>query len=103
MGGKIDLAGTFDLPLYTDLYAKAELEVDFYHTLGDTYKLINGRDFDGVGAELSYNQAASLVLYLADTYGIEKVLDAYHSQDIVSVFGKGYEELKSDWLAYLYH
>ena len=103
LGGKIDLASTFDLPLYTDLYAKAELETDFYNTVGDTYKLVNGKDYDGVGSELSYNQAASLVLYLVDTYGIEKVLDAYHSQDIDETFGKGYEELKSDWLVYLYN
>ena len=102
-GGKMDLAGTFDLPLYTNLYAKAELETDFYNTIGDTYKLVNGRDYDGVGVELSYNQAASLVLYLVDTYGIEDVLDAYHAQDIAATFGKGYEELKSDWLAYLYN
>lgn len=103
LGGKIDIASTFDLPLYTDLYAKAELETDFYNTLGDTYKLVNGKDYDGAGAEISYNQAASLVLYLVDTYGIEKVLDAYHSKDIVATFGKGYEELKSAWLAYLYN
>jgi len=101
LGGKIDLASTFDLPLYTDLYAKAELETDFYNTIGDTYKLVNGKDYDGVGAELSYNQAASLVLYLVDTYGIEKVLEAYHTQDIESAFGKGYDKLKADWLAYL--
>ena len=103
LGGKIDLASTFDLPLYTDLYAKAELEIDFYNTIGDIYKLVNGKDYDGVGAELSYNQATSLVLYLVDTYGIEKVLDAYHSQDIEETFGKDYEELKSDWLVYLYN
>ncbi len=102
-GGKIDLASTFDLPLYTDLYAKAELETGFYNTIGDTYKLVNGKDYDGVGAELSYNQAASLVVYLVDTYGIEKVLDAYHSQDTAATFEKGYEGLKSDWLAYLYN
>jgi len=103
LGGKIDLASTFDLPLFTNLYAKAELETDFYHAMGDPYKAINGKDYDGVGAELSYKQAASLVLYLADTYGIEKVLDAYHSQDVAAALGKGYEELKSDWLVYLYN
>jgi len=103
LGSKIDLASTFDLPLFTNLYAKAELETDFYHAMGDPYKAINGKDYDGVGAELSYKQAASLVLYLADTYGIEKVLDAYHSQDVAAALGKGYEELKSDWLVYLYN
>ena len=102
-GGKMDSVDTFDFRLYTDVNAKVELETDFYNTISDTYKLVNGKDYDGVGAELSYNHATSLVLYLVDTYGIEEVLDAYHSQDIVATFGKGYEELKSDWLAYLYN
>lgn len=102
LGGKFDLLSTFDLPLYTNLYAKAELDVDFYNTIAYTYKRVNGIDYTGVGAELSYNQATSLVLYLVDTYGVKKVLDAYHSQNIESALGKGYEELKADWLAYLY-
>ncbi len=102
-GGKMDSVDTFDFRLYTDVNAKVELETDFYNTISDTYKLVNGKNYDGVGAELSYNHATSLVLYLVDTYGIEEVLDAYHSQDIVATFGKGYEELKSAWLAYLYN
>ena len=57
---------------------------------------------NAIGDDISYDQATSLILYLVDTYGIEKVLDAYHSQDIETAFGKGYEELKKDWLAYLY-
>lgn len=102
-GGKMDSVDTFDFRLYTNVNAKVELETDFYNTISDTYKLVNGKDYDGVGAELSYNHATSLVLYLVDTYGIEEVLDAYHSQDIVATFGKGYEELKADWLTYLYN
>ena len=102
-GGKMDSVDTFDFRLYTDVNAKVELETDFYNTISNTYKLVNGKDYDGVGAELSYNHATSLVLYLVDTYGIEEVLDAYHSQDIVATFGKGYEELKADWLTYLYN
>ena len=102
-GGKMDSVDTFDFRLYTDVNAKVELETDFYNTISDTYKLVNGKDYDSVGAELSYNQSASLVLYLVDSYGIEKVLDAYHSQNIIATLGKDYEELKSDWLAYLYN
>ena len=102
-GGKMDSVDTFNFRLYTDVNAKVELETDFYNTISDTYKLVNGKDYDGVGAELSYNQSASLVLYLVDAYGIEKVLDAYHSQNIIATLGKDYEELKSDWLAYLYN
>lgn len=101
-GGKTDAVDTFDLRLYTDVYAKAELDADAYKTLGDVYKLFNKTDCNAVGSELSYEQATSLVLYLVHTYGIEKVLGAYHTQDIAAAFGKGYEELKSDWLTDLY-
>ena len=100
-GGKFDNVNSFDLPLYVNLYAKAELETSFYNTLGNTYKLVNGKDYSGIGAELSYNQAASLVIYLADTYGIENVLKACHTQNVESVFGKDYEGLKADWLEHL--
>lgn len=102
-GGKMDSVDTFDFRLYTDINAKVELDANTYKTLGYAYKIVNKTDCNAVGSELSYEQATSLVLYLVDTYGIEKVLDAYHSQDIVAAFGKGYEELKSDWLAYLYN
>ena len=101
-GGKMDSVDTFDFRLYTDVNARVELDANTYKTLGYTYNLVNKTDCTAVGSELSYEQATSLVLYLVDTYGIEKVLDAYHSQDIVATFGKDYEELKSDWLTYLY-
>ena len=102
-GGKMDSVDTFDFRLYTDVNAKVELDANTYKTLGYAYKLVNKTDCNAVGSELSYEQATSLVLYLVDTYGVEKVLDAYHSQDIVATFGKGYEELKSDWFVYLYN
>ena len=102
-GGKLDSVNTFDFRLYTDVNAKIELDTNTYETLGYAYKLVNNTDCNAVGSELSYEQTTSLVLYLVDTYGIEKVLDAYHSQDIASTFGKGYEELKSDWLVHLYN
>ena len=100
-GGKMDSAGGFDFRLYTDVNAKVELDANTYKTLGYVYKIVNKTDCNAVGSELSYEQATSFVLYLVDNYGIEKVLDAYHSQDIVAAFGKGYEELKADWLVYL--
>ena len=46
-------------------------------------------------------QAASLINYLADTYGFDKVIDAYRTQDITVSLGKPYDELKADWLEYL--
>ena len=102
-GGKMDSADTFNFRLYTDVNARVELNANTYKTLGYAYKLVNKTNCDAVGSELSYEQATSLVLYLVDTYGIKKVLDAYHSQDIEETFGKDYEELKSDWLVYLYN
>lgn len=102
-GGKLDSVDTFDFRLYIDVAARAELDTEAYQTLGYAYKLVNNAECRAIGKELSYDQATSLVLYLVDTYGIEKVLTAYHTQDIESVLGKGYEALKTDWLAYLYN
>ena len=70
-------------------------------TLGTVYKDINGKECTGVGADLTYNQATSLVQYLADTYGIVRVLNAYKTQDIEGNLGKDYEGLKAEWLEYL--
>ncbi len=100
-GGKMDLVDTFDLRLYTDVSAKIELESGAYKSLGEVYKIVNKTDCNAVGSELSYEQATSLVLYLVDTYGIEKVLEAYHTQNIEGVFGKDYEDLKLEWGSYL--
>ena len=101
-GGKMDSVDTFDFRLWTDVQARAELDTNSYKTLGDAYKIVEQTDCNAVGNELSYLQSTSLVLYLADTYGIEKVLEAYRSQDIETAFDKDYEELKADWLACLY-
>ena len=102
-GGKIDSVDTFDFRLYTDVGARIELDTNTYKTLGDAYKIVAQTDCTAVGNELSYEQATSLVLYLVDTYGIENVLEAYHSQNIENALGKGYEDLKADWLVYLYN
>jgi hypothetical protein len=102
-GGKMDSVDTFDFRLFTDVQARIELDTNTYKTLGDAYKIVEQTDWNAVANELSYEQATSLVHYLVDRYGIEKVLDAYHSQDIAAAFGKGYEELKADWLAYLHN
>ena len=101
-GGKMDSVDTFDFRLWTDVQARVELDTNTYKTLGDAYKIVEQTDCNAVGNELSYLQATSLVHYLVDIYGIETVLDAYHSQNIETAFGKGYEDLKADWFAYLY-
>ena len=101
-GGKMDSVDTFDFRLWTDVQARVELDTNTYKTLGDAYKIVEQTDCNAVGNELSYLQATSLVHYLVDIYGIETVLDPYHSQNIENAFGKGYEDLKADWFAYLY-
>ena len=40
-------------------------------------------------------------MYLVDNYGIEKLLEAYKTQDVSVTFGKDYEALKAEWLEYL--
>lgn len=100
-GGKLDSIDDFDYRLFTDLYAINELDTGSFDTVSDTFTLINNKKYTAVGGELSYEQSLSLVIYLVERYGIEKVMDAYYSQDIISAFGKDYEELKTDWLNYL--
>ena len=63
--------------------------------------MAGGNDYIAPGGEISYDQASSLIMYLVDSYGIEKVLQAYKTQDIEATFGKGYADLKFDWLSYL--
>ncbi len=101
-GGKLDSVETFDIKLYTDVCAKLEFEFGGYKTMGDTWKEINQSEINSVGSDLSYDQATSMVHYLVDTYGIDKVLDAYRTQDMTAAFGKDYEALKAEWLEYLY-
>ncbi len=101
-GGKLDSHEAFDFRLFSDANARAELNAGVYATLGEAYEHINETALYSNGTELSYEQCTSLVFYLVDTYGEDKLLEAYRTQDLESAFGKGYEELKADWLAYLY-
>lgn len=100
-GGKLDSVDSFDLRLYYDIAAGIELETGNYVTLGQAYKAANKKECNSVGEELSYDQTTSLMMYLVDNYGIEKLLEAYKSQNISMIFGKDYEALKAEWLEYL--
>ena len=100
-GGTYASIAEFNFRLMIDSMAVAELETGTYTTLGDAYQAVNVKESTHTGRELSYAQAASLVAYLIDTYGMETVLDAQATQNISAAFGKEYEALKSDWLAYL--
>ncbi len=100
-GGKIDSVDSFDLRLYYDIAARLELETGNYVTLGQAYKMANKKECNSVGEELSYDQTTSLMMYLVDNYGLEKLLQAYETQDVIDPFGKNYEALKAEWLDYL--
>ncbi len=60
--------------------------------------------------EISYLQAGSFVKYLVERYGLDKLKDLYGEatgqaeQDealVARLYGKGYDALEADWLAYL--
>lgn len=101
-GGKVTSSKDFDMKLYIDACAKVELDFGGYKTMGDSWKEANQSTLNSVGAELTYDQATSMVHYLVDTYGIDTVLNAYRTQDMTAAFGKDYEALKAEWLEYLY-
>lgn len=106
-GGVLELTADglskFDFRLYYDLVALYELETKQYETLYDVFIAINpthsGQEY--IGQDLSYAQAGSMVAYLVEDYGLENVLKAHETQDLKETFGKDYEALKADWLAYL--
>ena len=100
-GGQYTTIVDFDLRLRFDCTALTEMELGMYSTLGDAWEAINQKESTHVGGELSYAQAASFVAYLIDTHGLETVLKAQATQNIPSAFGKEYESLKAEWLAYL--
>ena len=101
LGGNYDSIEAFDLRLFLDAIALAEIEVGVNGTLDEVYEKINGGEYNTVGGELSYQQAGSLAAYLIDIYGMDKVAAAYVSADTEGAFGKSYEELKADWMEYL--
>ncbi len=100
-GGKYDHVDHFDLRLYSDIVASLELDSHHSTTIGEAYELVNKKEFSFIGSELTYWQSTSLITYLVDTYGFDKVLTAHYTQDIEGNLGKPYEELKAEWLEYL--
>lgn len=101
LGGSYDSLETFDLGLYYDAVALTDIELGVNDSLDEVYEKVNGGEYNTVGGELSYGQSASLVAYLTDAYGMDKVAEAYRNSDTEGVFGKPYEELKTEWVQYL--
>ena len=94
--GTTEAFAEFDYRLFCDLVGGYQFEVGQYETLYQNYP-----ELELIGKDLSYAHAGSFVAHLADKYGWTAVLEAYETQDIEGVFGKDYETLKADWLAYL--
>ncbi len=59
------------------------------------------KDFRSYDTQLSYNEAASFVLFLIETYGIEKFKQVWAREDfsgaLPEVYGKNYDELGKEW------
>ncbi len=102
-GGSLASSAEFDLLLYNDLYAVLERAVygEETQTIADAYKALNKRDYTAPGTELTYAEATSMVTYLVETYGFDKVMKAAQNEDAEGTLGKSYEELKALWQASL--
>ncbi len=100
-GGVLDKNIPIDWRLFSDVASRIHLADGNRNTIGAARDELGGNSTGLIGLELTYNQAASMVFYLADTYGIETVVAACTSDDLLLHFGKTYEELKTEWIAYL--
>ncbi|WP_312506074.1 hypothetical protein [Lysinibacillus sp.] len=101
--------------LYFDKYMKQYMESDKLIPISrlidqnqdDVYfrpKLSNVKE-NQVLMEVSYTHAASFVIYLIDTYGLEKFEQIYDKKELAKkleeVYGKNSSELEKDWLAFI--
>lgn len=100
-GGSLGDSTVLDYRLLVDSGSRVDLKYGNENTIGAALIEINGNPDGLIGVDLTYTQASSMVFYLVDTYGIETVISACVSDDILGHFGKTYEELKTEWIAYL--
>ncbi len=98
-GGSIASPTEFDLMLHNDLWAALERSMlgDALITIADGYKHLNGKEYTAPGTELTYTEATSMVTYLIEAYGADRVMTACRSGDMEGTLGKSYEELKALW------
>ncbi len=108
-GGQMDTENAIDPLLFADAVAFATMDRNAYGglrgiTFSDKYSALHKyseeQNLDGM--ELSYTQAASFLGYLSDRYTLDRVLDVYVNKAEEGLLdGKTYQELKSEWQAYL--
>lgn len=108
-GGSLESEDSIDSRLFLDAIAFVTMYRDAHGgplgiSMGEKYERLNiSRDISKMdGMELSYTQAASYAAWLSDTYTLDAVLDYFVNKSAdTALEGKGYAELKLDWLAYL--
>lgn len=103
MGGTLDSVDVFDMRIYIDLQVLNQLNDPSLiegRMIGQVYMLPQPYSW---GYELSYAQAHSLIQYITAEYSFADALSLLTISDseYVRVFGKPYEELKADWVAWL--
>lgn len=100
-GGQYDSLEKFDPQIFMDSFAKAEIELNSYSTIKETYFIGGDNQTNYIDGGMSYSQAGSFVAHLIDTYGLETVFSAYETQDILGCFEKDLNALKKEWLSAL--
>ncbi len=78
-------------------FAKAEIETNVFQTIGEVYRAEYKNEYTLPGSDLSYTQAACVVGYLVDEFGLETVLTAYQTQDLEGTFGMDADAIVKAW------
>ena len=94
------LIDTFALALLSD---EDDGHLSDYFIFMPIYKLDNlSLTGDDIGNEMSRYEAASFIAFLSDVYSFETTLRMVETWvSLESIFGKSYDELRSDWIAWL--
>ncbi len=84
-----------DLTLHQ--WTAAMLSSDLLPALRSLFSL----DFLNLSAKRAYTAAGSFCLWLRDVYGPEVLTSAYRTADVEGATGRSYQQLESDWRAFL--
>jgi hypothetical protein len=101
-GGSMAAQTDFDPVLFYNAAAFTSLnsnKTKAYDSWLDTRPIAVKYNISEEGSEMDNYQCGSFVSYLVKTYSLKDVMSVYSDYSkFVSVFGKGYEELKADWV-----